>query len=197
MLAHQLGYGAVPAMAAVDVNPPQFAAASHQCRRIQSGTSMASQAATHPNKPERARDGRRYITKRGWRRDTGTRAASVGRLCPPLPNAAGRRSGLFIRSGVGRAATEGGICRRASLRRQAARRPRRKAILVASGSQRKKRPPYRGNTSVRRAANPAPFLVTRCLDVSQAQRNSLIIWRLSDSDSKGNLQTLRDFLAPP
>jgi hypothetical protein len=35
MLAHQFGYGAVPAMAAVDVNAPQFAAASHQCRRIQ------------------------------------------------------------------------------------------------------------------------------------------------------------------
>jgi hypothetical protein len=94
--------------------------------------------------------------------DTGTRAASVGRALSASSCAAGRRPELFIRSGVGRVATEGGVCRHASLRRQAARRPRRKAILVASGSRGKQRPPSRGNTSARRAAHPAVCLVTRC-----------------------------------
>jgi hypothetical protein len=37
--------------------------------------------------------------------------------------AAGRRAGLFVRSGVGRAVTEGGICRGASLRRQGCEAP--------------------------------------------------------------------------
>jgi hypothetical protein len=101
-----------------------------------------------PHTQERARGGRRCRTSAGGELGSGPRCAGQSSV------AAGRRAGLFIRSGVERAATEGGVCRRASLRRQAARCPRRKAILVASGSRRKKRPPSRGGASARRAEKP-------------------------------------------
>jgi hypothetical protein len=89
------------------------------------------------------------------------RPRGVGRPCvPPQPNAAGRRPGLFIRSGVGRAATEGGVCRRASLRRQACEAPARQFWLQA-GSRCKQRPASRGGTSARGAARFSACLVTR------------------------------------
>jgi hypothetical protein len=93
--------------------------------------------------------------------DTGTRAASVGRPCPPLPKR-GRPALWTVHQIQGGTRSDGGG--RLPPRVPATtgcERPRRKAIPVASGSRRKKRPPSRGNTSARSAATAPPCVSWR------------------------------------